>query len=313
MEGLKEGWYMIPAPHAAAHLHLPPGARLYSVEQRTREAAPPTPPPSAVGSAKPAPGVCGQPTPTAGGQQPAATAEGTDASSSAFAESLWSPPNALSLVRGASGPVIAICILQEQWMVAGVATAVSGATDWLDGYLARRMGLQSVIGSYLDPLGDKLLICSVVAALSAKGLIPLWVAAVVITRDAGLVVGAVAHRAHMLRAAGRPLRASELFSVGATAPPSAASSGCDENGAVPGAAAAPPHLPPMPPMPLMRPLLVSKANTVLQLALVCGCLSSAAVGAPEQGVLTALEVATAATTLASLGAYAHKYAAGKLL
>lgn len=63
----------------------------------------------------------------------------------------------------------------------------------------------------------------------------------------------------------------------------------------------------------MRPLLVSKVNTVLQLALVSGCLSHAWLGLPGPDTLNALELLTAATTAASCGAYAHKYAAGKLL
>ena len=75
------------------------------------------------------------------------------------AEKLWNVPNSLSIVRGLSGPPIALLIIYEQWPAALVAVSVSGATDWLDGHLARRMGLQSVLGSYLDPLGDKMLIC----------------------------------------------------------------------------------------------------------------------------------------------------------
>ena len=49
------------------------------------------------------------------------------------------------------------------------------ATDWLDGYLARRMRLQSVMGSYLDPLGDKMLICSVALALAYKARTVQWI------------------------------------------------------------------------------------------------------------------------------------------
>jgi cardiolipin synthase len=63
----------------------------------------------------------------------------------------------------------------------------------------------------------------------------------------------------------------------------------------------------------MRPLLISKANTVLQLLLVGGYISHAAFGTPEQGVLWGLEVMTAGTTAASLAAYAWMYATGRML
>jgi cardiolipin synthase len=63
----------------------------------------------------------------------------------------------------------------------------------------------------------------------------------------------------------------------------------------------------------MRPLLISKANTVLQLLLVGGYISHAAFAIPEQGVVWGLEVATAGTTAASLAAYAWMYATGRML
>ena len=55
--------------------------------------------------------------------------------------------------------------LQPQWALALPALVVSGASDWADGWAARRFNQPSVIGSYLDPLADKVLICSVVGAL----------------------------------------------------------------------------------------------------------------------------------------------------
>jgi len=203
----------------------------------------------------------------------------------------------LSLARGASGPVIAYWILQEQWGVAAVATLMSGATDWLDGYLARRMRLTSVLGSYLDPLGDKLLVCCVAVALAAKGLLPTWLATAVVARDAGLVGGLLLHRAAAL--GWRRVSAAEFFN---TAPPLCANAA---GVAQPGMATLG--------VPLMRPLYISKVNTVLQLALVSGCLADAWVGLPGADALRVLELATAVTTAASCAAYARKYAEGKLL
>ena len=53
----------------------------------------------------------------------------------------------------------------SQWSLALPALALSGASDWADGWAARRLSQPSVLGSYLDPLADKALICSVVGAL----------------------------------------------------------------------------------------------------------------------------------------------------
>ena len=75
-------------------------------------------------------------------------------------------PNLISLARLLSGPVIAYCIVHEAWAPAVVGTAVAGISDWLDGYLARRLNQGSVLGSYLDPLADKALVCCVVGALA---------------------------------------------------------------------------------------------------------------------------------------------------
>ncbi|GFH10366.1 uncharacterized protein HaLaN_05666, partial [Haematococcus lacustris] len=118
--------------------------------------------------------------------------------SAADAESLTSLPNLISLGRAASGPFIAALILAEAWPAAIIATTVSGASDWADGALARRLGQSSVLGSYLDPLADKVLIGCVVGALASKGLVPAWLAVLVLGRDVGLVAGMALHRWRML-------------------------------------------------------------------------------------------------------------------
>lgn len=171
-------------------------------------------------------------------------------------------------------------------------------SDWADGALARRLGCSSVLGSYLDPLGDKVLVGCVVAALAAQGALPLWVAGLVVGRDAALVGGMVVVRWRSLGWrvpwGAAPLTRAEFFRT----------AGAAQGAGGPGAVQA---------MPFMRPLLVSKVNTVLQLLLVGGCVSRAWVGWPEPQLLSALEASTAATTAASFAAYAWQYASGRLL
>lgn len=62
------------------------------------------------------------------------------------------------------------------------SVVAAGISDWLDGYVARRWNMSSVLGSYLDPIGDKAFVASVALALAAKGVLPAWLAACVLVR-----------------------------------------------------------------------------------------------------------------------------------
>ncbi|KAL0042941.1 hypothetical protein WJX79_004562 [Trebouxia sp. C0005] len=134
-------------------------------------------------------------------------------------QTVYNIPNALSMARLVSGPIIAWLILNEQWGVALVSLAISGASDWADGYVAKRFGQSSVLGSYLDPLADKVLIGSVVAALGYQGSLPLWLVSVIIGRDVVLLSGAFIHRfrTEALAALGVATGGTTLASCGAYA------------------------------------------------------------------------------------------------
>lgn len=71
--------------------------------------------------------------------------------------------------------------------IALVSFAVAAATDWLDGYLARRMGLVTPLGKLLDPLADKILVCAAFVYFSAQPVegyhCPVWVTALIIARE----------------------------------------------------------------------------------------------------------------------------------
>lgn len=66
----------------------------------------------------------------------------------------------------------------------------AGVTDWIDGYVARRMRATSKAGAYLDPAADKLLLVIAFVSLGLIGLIPGWLIWLVVLRDAVIVVGA---------------------------------------------------------------------------------------------------------------------------
>ena len=92
-------------------------------------------------------------------------------------------PNILSLLRLLLVPVFAWAILSGHDGLALAVLFVSGITDYLDGYLARRWGQVSRVGQLLDPFADRLYILSTLLGLGWRGIIPWWVIAVIVARD----------------------------------------------------------------------------------------------------------------------------------
>ncbi|KAI7726117.1 hypothetical protein M8C21_020196 [Ambrosia artemisiifolia] len=158
-------------------------------------------------------------------------------------------PNFISMTRLVSGPVLGWMIMQDMYLPAFIGLVVSGATDWLDGYVARKMGINSVVGSYLDPLADKVLIGCVAMAMVERGLLHSGLVALVVIRDLALVGGAVYIRANHLGSKSRSW--SEFFNLDGVRPQK------------------------------VEPLMISKVNTCLQLALVTGALLQPEFGTQE--------------------------------
>jgi cardiolipin synthase len=102
-------------------------------------------------------------------------------------------PNLLSLLRILTIPVFVALIVDHDTSTAGlIVFAAVVATDWVDGWLARRTGQVSEIGTVLDPVADRLAIASGLIALVVRGVFPLWAALAILIRDAAiLLVGAV--------------------------------------------------------------------------------------------------------------------------
>jgi cardiolipin synthase len=100
-------------------------------------------------------------------------------------------PNALSAARLAGVPVFLWLVLgprtatADYWAV--VLLIVAGATDWLDGKLARALNQGSRLGQVLDPAADRLYIAATIVALAVRAIIPWWLVAVLALRE--LVVG----------------------------------------------------------------------------------------------------------------------------
>jgi cardiolipin synthase (CMP-forming) len=103
-------------------------------------------------------------------------------------------PNLISSVRILAIPAFVALIVNDDTASAGIVLfAVVAATDWIDGAVARRTGQVSQLGTILDPVADRLAIAAGLVALVVAGAVPLWVALVVVVRDAVvLLVGALA-------------------------------------------------------------------------------------------------------------------------
>nr|WP_245819451.1 CDP-alcohol phosphatidyltransferase family protein [Rhodococcus yunnanensis] len=93
-------------------------------------------------------------------------------------------PNVLSVLRLLLIPLFLYLLLEREadgWALA--VLLVSGATDWLDGKLARALDQSSRLGALLDPFVDRLSVVTTLLAFSLRGIIPWWVTAILIGRD----------------------------------------------------------------------------------------------------------------------------------
>ncbi|WP_442937462.1 CDP-alcohol phosphatidyltransferase family protein [Nocardioides sp. URHA0020] len=97
---------------------------------------------------------------------------------------VWTLPNLLSMLRLAGVPLFLWLVLgPEADLLALGVLMLSGVTDFLDGYLARRLGQTSVLGEILDPVADRLYILAVVIGLALRDIIPWWAAISLPLRD----------------------------------------------------------------------------------------------------------------------------------
>jgi len=96
-------------------------------------------------------------------------------------------PNTISLLRLALVPVFAVLIVRgnDEWALA--VLAISGASDWLDGVLARRLDQVTKLGQMLDPAADRLFILVTLVGLAWRDVVPLWVLVVILARDVTLL------------------------------------------------------------------------------------------------------------------------------
>ena len=101
---------------------------------------------------------------------------------------LWTAPNQLTILRLVFIPLILVAIVDRHWGWALALFLVAGASDGIDGLLARMLHQGTLLGEYLDPIADKLLLSTLFVQLSIAGKIPWRVTVLVFTRDLFILI-----------------------------------------------------------------------------------------------------------------------------
>ncbi|HVP83514.1 MAG TPA: CDP-alcohol phosphatidyltransferase family protein [Rhizomicrobium sp.] len=110
-------------------------------------------------------------------------------------------PNLLTALRLACAPITALLLLDHAYPAALAVFAFAGITDALDGFLAKRYGLDTRVGAWLDPAADKLLMLASFLALTYVAAAPPWLTLLVLARDAAIVLAVL-----LAKSMGWPLR-----------------------------------------------------------------------------------------------------------
>jgi len=122
-------------------------------------------------------------------------------------------PNLISGLRVLLVLPVFWAISERDYGIALLIAAVAGASDAVDGYLAKRFDWQSRLGEMLDPLADKLLLMAAFLALVLVDELPMWLFALVIARDVLIVAGAVAYHNLIGPFDAQPSRLSKLTTL----------------------------------------------------------------------------------------------------
>lgn len=99
-------------------------------------------------------------------------------------------PNILTLFRFLLIPFILVFISQENYIMAAIFLVISGVTDVLDGFIARRFNLVTDFGKLMDPLADKATQIATLIAIVLKNIIPVWILAIIAIKEVIMICGA---------------------------------------------------------------------------------------------------------------------------
>ncbi|CAO3659582.1 unnamed protein product [Rhizopus stolonifer] len=194
-------------------------------------------------------------------------------------ENIYTIPNILTFGRLLAAPYIGYLILEHDYNQALGLFALAGFTDMLDGYIARKYNMKTLLGTIIDPAADKMLMTVMTITLAAEGVIPVPLATVILGRDVGLVLSAFYYRYISLP---EPKTIARYF-----------------DGSIPSAE--------------VKPTQISKINTVLQLVLMGLSLTTVTMGVPNTEAMTALQWIVGGTTVWSGASYIFSKDAVRIL
>ena len=98
-------------------------------------------------------------------------------------------PNLITSLRIVLVPILVIYLLDGRLLPALVVFVIAGLSDGVDGFLARVFNQKSRLGSFLDPLADKILLVATFIVLAVRDFLPAWLSVVVISRDVLILLG----------------------------------------------------------------------------------------------------------------------------
>ncbi|KAI9034349.1 CDP-alcohol phosphatidyltransferase-domain-containing protein, partial [Hyaloraphidium curvatum] len=187
-------------------------------------------------------------------------------------EDIYTVPNLLTFTRLVLSPVLGYFVLHGQFGYAFGLFVYMGATDFVDGYIARRFNQRTMLGTVLDPLADKVLMTTLTVTLMSADRLPVYLGAMILGRDLGLLAASFTYRWMTLPEPRSFQRYWDLSLPTAEVTPSA----------------------------------LSKLNTVLQLLLMGTSLALPAFSMPELFFMEPLSYTVAATTALSTIQYLIK-------
>jgi len=134
-------------------------------------------------------------------QQPAQVTPGSPAPGGippiTASDRIWTIPNVISFIRLLGVPVFLYLLLGPQHDVAAVIVlAIGGTTDWVDGFVARRMNSVSRLGELLDPFADRLYILATLIGFTVRGVVPYWLTGALLLRELVLGIALLVLRRH---------------------------------------------------------------------------------------------------------------------
>lgn len=180
-------------------------------------------------------------------------------------ENIWTVPNLLCMARIVTSPYLSYLILSQDYQIALWLLIIAGLSDLADGWIARTWTSQaSKLGSFLDPVADKLLVGTLFLSLAWVGLVPVPLTCLVVARDVALV------------------SAASYIRYKSLPPPKTLARYFDPTHAT----------------AQLAPTYISKLNTGIQLSFVAGTLAAPVFHFVNHPVLEALCYVTAVTTLA---------------